>query len=209
MPSPGCELPTGARLYMAELVAEQTLIMLHVGVETQSSKWAAAIHEEVSDTAADQDANEVVVKGPPGLMATCHRYADEADGIVNHRCHGGERTPERVARDEERDLPLGEHRAPIGREGQLRPGGPHQSIRLDLGYLIESTGRIADRLAPNSRCFGLSKIGPERLASVAAEIFGVMLRQDQHGPAEPVAREETQCPLVEVDAQRLASGRCR
>ena len=79
----------------------------------------------------------------------------------------------------------------------------------DLRYFIESTAGVADRLASDSRGFGSSKIGPKRLAAAAAQVVGVMVRQDQEPSAKPVLRKDTELPLVEVRAQRLAGQRRR
>jgi hypothetical protein len=194
---------------VTQLIAEQTLVLVHIGVETKGSKWAAAFREEVPNTARDQDSNEVVVKRPPSLVAARHGHADEANRIVDHCSRECERAPESVARDDERHLRPGKNRGPARQHGQLGAGQSYPSVPDDLRYLIESTARVADRLAPDSRGSGSSKIGPERLAVAATQVVGVMVRQDQDPSAKPVLREETERPLVKVRAQHLAGQRRR
>ncbi len=102
---------------MPQLIAEQVLVVVKIGVETKRSKWAAAFPEKVLDVARDQNPNEVVVKRPPSLVAARHGQTDEANGIVDHCCHEGERTPESVPRDDERHLRPLEHRLPARQDG--------------------------------------------------------------------------------------------
>ena len=101
-----CVAADGAAHSRAGAVVEK------IGVETKRSKWPAAFPEEVLDTARDQNPNEVVVKRPPSLVTARHGQADEANGIVDHRCHEGERVPELVPRHDERHLRPFEHRLP-------------------------------------------------------------------------------------------------
>lgn len=164
---------------MPQLIAEQVLVVEKIGVETKCSKWPAALPEEVLDAARDDNPNEVVVKRPPSLVAARHGQADQANRIVNHCCHEGERAPESVPRHNERHLRPFEHRLPARQDLLLGLGRQRASALDDLRYLVESTAAVTDRLAPDARKLGSSKIGPERLAAAAAQLVGVMLRQDQ------------------------------
>ena len=69
---------------MTKLIAQQPLVAVHIGVKTKRSKGSATLREEILDAAGDQNTNQMIVKGPSGLVAACDGEPDEANGIVDH-----------------------------------------------------------------------------------------------------------------------------
>lgn len=87
---------------MPQLIAEQVLIVLHVGLEPQRPKRPSAVSQKVPDAPRDQDSNEVVVKGPPRLVASRHRPQDETRSVVDDGCRNCQWSTAFIARDRER-----------------------------------------------------------------------------------------------------------
>ncbi|MGO9906352.1 MAG: hypothetical protein ACLPY3_11620 [Solirubrobacteraceae bacterium] len=86
---------------MTKLIAQQPLVVVHVGVKTKRSKGSATLREEILDAAGDQNTNQVIVKGPSGLVVACHGEPDETNGVVDHRAHDRERAPAGIPRGNE------------------------------------------------------------------------------------------------------------
>ncbi len=46
---------------MAQLVAEEMLIVLHVSLKLECAERSAALHQQVADPSSNQESNEMVV----------------------------------------------------------------------------------------------------------------------------------------------------
>ena len=58
---------------MTQLVAEQVLIVLHIGRKPERPERPTSLRDKTPDAPRDQDPNEVVVKRPPRLVASLRR----------------------------------------------------------------------------------------------------------------------------------------
>ena len=188
---------------MTQLITEQVLVVVQASREAEGPERTVALGQEISDIAGDEDSNELVVQSPPCLVGASHGHFDEAHRVVDDGSRDGERATTWVARDQKRHL----------RPCELcRPGEPHaRQIGIghrgvprvdDLERRIKGCGRVADRLTPDSGGRRPSQVGPQRLAAAAAQIVGVMLREDQYPSAKPILRQDTEESLAEVRAER-------
>lgn len=67
---------------MTQLVAQQVLVVLHVGRKSECPERPSAPHKKIPDTLGDQASNQVVVECPPRLVADRHGHIDETHRVV-------------------------------------------------------------------------------------------------------------------------------
>ncbi|HEY2654009.1 MAG TPA: hypothetical protein VGI50_18950 [Solirubrobacteraceae bacterium] len=97
---------------MAQLVAKQVLIALHIRLEGERTERSAALCEHIPDAPSDQLTNQVVMKHPPRLVANRHGIRDEADRLIDQDPHVCERTAASVAGDYEGEFGACQSRPP-------------------------------------------------------------------------------------------------
>jgi hypothetical protein len=87
---------------MPQLIAEQVLIVLHVGLEPKGPERPSALGEKVGDAPIDQDSNEVVVKRPSRLVASRHGSEDQTCSVVDDGYGHCQRSTAFIASDHDR-----------------------------------------------------------------------------------------------------------
>ena len=179
---------------MPQLIAEQVLIVLHIGLEPQRPKRPSALGEKVRNPPSDQDSNEVVVKRPPRLVAGRPRTLDDADLVVDHDSRHRERPTGSVARDDDRQFLPCEGRRPTIRFA-LGPRGA-STAALELQEVIEGARIVFGGLAVDPGRRGTSEVGPQRLATAPAQVIRMLVREEQYASAELVRGENSEPTAV-------------
>lgn len=138
------------RNQMAQLVAEQVLKMMDISIEAECPKRTLAFDQQVPNTSVDQQADQVIVQGPPRVVVAGHRDLHQTDHLIDHRREDRERTPITVTRDQERCLGPPEYLAPYGLQpcnvrGARRPA----PMRYDLFNRTNSGASMTCLLAPD------------------------------------------------------------
>jgi hypothetical protein len=188
---------------MAQLISKQMLVVVHLWRVAERPERPVALTQEILNPPSDQDPNEVIVESPPRLVTTGDGALDEANRLVDDRCHERDRATVVVARHQEGYFRSREYRRPTGRPyGQLGFGHGGTATMLDLQYLIESARRVGYLLTPDSGSRRFPEVGPQRLAPVAAQIITMIDWKEQHPTAQTIPRKHTQKPLIEINPQR-------
>jgi hypothetical protein len=182
--------------------------VLDVSAKPERPEQAPAGGQKVTDAAGDQDTHQVIVKRPARVVARRHRKVDETYGVVDDRDHDGQRPPAPVACDCHRRSWPRELRADVGAHLplglRLRVAVTTQQLRS----VVSSTARVTHLLAVDACCRGSSEVGPQRLATAAAQVFPMVLREDEDAAAEPISGNPEQ-PLIEVCVECLSRPRSR
>jgi hypothetical protein len=63
---------------MTELIAEEVLVVAHVGSVPEGSERPFVLRQDVSHASGDQDPNQMVVERPPRLVASRQCETDGA-----------------------------------------------------------------------------------------------------------------------------------
>ncbi len=201
--SPACSATRGNRNHVAQLIAQQVLIMLHVSRILERPERPVVPGEEVPDTPRDQDSNQVVVERPPRLVASRHCELDSAHRVVDGGGQNCRRAVVSAASDHDGQSrpcqPCAETARPVIqlRLGQMVPLAAH-----DDGDLVAGAARVAHDLAADARGRGSSEVGPQRVATTSAQVFSMVPRQQQYPSAESILGDSQPTP-VEIPLEGL------
>jgi hypothetical protein len=156
---------------VTEFIAEQVLVILLVGRQTESSKRPIVCRYQVPDPALDQRNNEVVMEGPAGLVAARHRVADQTHLVVHDHRENGERVTGAATREKHRHLGLSEQHGQRPHKGrQIVTGHRSSPSAHDHCCGFQRLVGPADTLASNPNSGGTSQVGPYRSATPTVEV---------------------------------------
>lgn len=121
---------------MAQLIAEQALVVLQTRAETERPERPAARRDEVPGPPRDENVDEMVMKRPSRFVAARYRPLKQAHHVVDEDGRNGKRTTKSVVCGQERHFLPCQQRAPAGGLGG-RQGGVGPPIGKDFEGLIE------------------------------------------------------------------------
>jgi hypothetical protein len=129
----------------------------------------------------------VIVKRPPCLVAGRPGQTDQTHGVVNDDCCNRKHTAVLIARDHGRGSRLFEKRGVIAQQSiKLRIGQRVPFAAQHVRDIVDGTTRVARNVTPDAGGRRSSQVRPQRLATAPAQVFLVVLREEQYPSAKPV-----------------------
>ena len=184
--------------------------MPHVRRKPECPERPASLHQEVAHTPSDQHSNDVVVEGPPGLVAGRHGMLDDAHHVVDDGCRCCQRSTVFITSDRDCYLRTLDSPADIAQPSlQLRLRQRGAWATNHPGEIVDCEPRVAHHLAVDPSARSPCEVGPQCLAMTSTQIVRMVLREKQCPAAKPGPGKDAQRPLVEVLVESLAGRRSR